>query len=493
MKKQFLFASLLWVLTLPGIGLAEAPPADGTAAIAQATAAVEAARAKAEADPTRPVYHFHPPAQWMNDPNGPIYHDGYYHMFYQHNPYGDRWNHMHWGHARSKDLVTWETLPIALWPSKDKGENHCFSGCMTITPAGDPLILYTSIGDRLPEQWGARPKDADWKTWEKLPSDPVITEEVHGDTKIYEWRDPYVYHAGGETRLVTGGNLNQNGGGKAIVATYTALNDQLTEWRYDGVLFTHPDADAKNIECPNFFPLGDRWTLIVSPHRSVEYFTGSLDEKAHTFAWTQRGIVDHGDYYAPNGCFDPQGRHILWGWVRGFKEGLGWNGCLSLPRVVTQSADGRLIQQPAPELTALRGKRTAFELQELNDQTRRLSQLDGDTLEMRLRVRPSAGAKAGLLLRVAEHGGGAVAIETDGQKLWVAGQEIALPSRAPDAPVELHAFLDKSVLEVFADSGAVVVTKVLDVPVADVGVALRVQGGTAVFDVVEGWPLRPAL
>jgi beta-fructofuranosidase len=123
-------------------------------------ASVAEAVPRAEADPTRPVYHFRPPAYWMNDPNGPIYHKGYYHMFYQHNPYGDQWGNMHWGHARSRDLVRWEHLPIALWPSKEVGEEHVFSGCALINNQGQPMIFYTSIAQgksagEYAEQWAA--------------------------------------------------------------------------------------------------------------------------------------------------------------------------------------------------------------------------------------------------------------------------------------------------------------------------------------------------
>ena len=82
-------------------------------------AARRAAEPRAASDPTRPAYHFHPPAGWMNDPNGTIYHSGWYHLFYQHNPFGDRWGSIHWGHARSRDLVRWEHLPIALGPNRE--------------------------------------------------------------------------------------------------------------------------------------------------------------------------------------------------------------------------------------------------------------------------------------------------------------------------------------------------------------------------------------
>src|SRR5262245_47292866 len=115
-------------------------------AIDRAMASVEQATPRLEKDRTRPIYHVLGPANWMNDPNGPIYHKGFYHLFYQHNPYGDDWGNMHWGHVRSPDLVHWERLPIALWPSKEAGEDHVFSGCAVLNGAGQPMIFYTSIG-----------------------------------------------------------------------------------------------------------------------------------------------------------------------------------------------------------------------------------------------------------------------------------------------------------------------------------------------------------
>jgi beta-fructofuranosidase len=89
----------------------------------------------------RPSYHFLPEKNWMNDPNGPIHINGDYHLFYQYNPNGDEWGSIHWGHAKSKDLIHWEQMPIALHPSPERGEDHCFSGCSVIQD-GRPVIIY---------------------------------------------------------------------------------------------------------------------------------------------------------------------------------------------------------------------------------------------------------------------------------------------------------------------------------------------------------------
>jgi len=91
-------------------------------AIANARAGMEKEIPVTKTDPNRPVYHFLPEARWINDPNGAFFADGWYHVFYQHNPYGNGWGHMHWGHARSRDNVTWERLPVGVWPCTEKGE-----------------------------------------------------------------------------------------------------------------------------------------------------------------------------------------------------------------------------------------------------------------------------------------------------------------------------------------------------------------------------------
>ena len=275
--------------------------------IERAMASDKAAAERAQADPARPAYHFMPPANWMNDPNGPIQHNGYYHMFYQHNPYGDGWGHMHWGHARSRDLVHWEHLPIALWPSLEAGEEHIFSGCSAIRADGKPVIIYTSIkqgksATDFAEQWLAVGDD-DLMQWEKPKANPALSDTLHGKTKIWDWRDPFLFNYQGDDYLVLGGNLNHGKGGQGVVNLYKAKDSTLMNWEYMGLLFQHPDAKVVNIECPNFFELNGKWMLVISPHRRVEYFIGSFDGKK--FTAEKQGLMDASDnYYAPNCATD---------------------------------------------------------------------------------------------------------------------------------------------------------------------------------------------
>jgi len=401
---------------------------------------------------------------------------------------------MHWGHARSRDLVHWKHLPIALWPSKEAGEDHVFSGCTTTNRHGQLLAFYTSIGrgqsaTRDPEQWAAL-GDSDGNTFVKHPANPLLTEKLHGDVKVYDWRDPFLFRDAGRIYLVCGGNLNRGQGGQAVVNLYEAENGELTQWNYRGVLFTHPDSSVKNIECPNFFKLRDRWVLIVSPHGQVQYFTGAFDPAAGKFTPSERGLMDQSsDYYAPNCMEDPGGRRLLWGWVKGFKEGRGWNGCHTLPRVLTLDPDGHLRQAPAPELRKLRGPRYGLSAGEIRNATNFVENLQSDTLEIAAEIEATDATSFGLRLRCSADGSRAVTLSCEGNQLEVAGLKAALPLQEKPRLLTLKLFLDKSVLEVYAD-GRACLTRVIYPGEKDLGVALFASGGGVKIRSFAAWPLK---
>jgi beta-fructofuranosidase len=454
----------------------------------RAEASIKAAAEKVKNDPNRPLFHLQPPANWNNDPNGPIYYKGHYHLFYQLNPYGDGWGHMHWGHFRSKDLAHWEHQPIALWPSDKLGEEHVFSGCAAVTKKGQLMLIYTSIGKRLPEQWAAIPEDDDLIKWKKHPANPILTEKLHGDVKIHEWRDPFVFQHAGRTYVVCGGNLNANKGGQAVVNVYRAENDELTEWKYLGVLFQHPDKEVKNIECPLFFPLGGKWVLITSQGRPVQYFVGDLDDKTMKFNPKERGVMDHGNYYAPNCLADADDRRVLWGWVPDFPPGKGWNGCMTLPRVLTVGEDGKLRQWSVPELAELRGRGQGEKRpQVLGEQALEIAK--GDTLEIIADLELGDAKDVRLDLRRSDDGKKAVPITFDGKKLHVAGLDVPFTLAPADKTLDLHVFLDRSVLEVYAN-GRECITRVIEAGPDQQGVAIRASGGKARLVRWHIWPMK---
>lgn len=464
-------------------------------AIARASQGVASAILHAAADPTRPAYHFRPPAQWMNDPNGVIFHEGWYHLFYQHNPYGDTWGHMHWGHARSRDLVEWEHLPIALWPSLELGEEHCFSGCAAVDGLGRPLLIYTSVhraGDERPpnEQWAAL-GDADWVEWQKHPANPLLALDTHGGPPFGgAWRDPFIFHEAGRTFLVLGAEYED----VAAVALYEAADGTLTQWDYKGLLYQEPRREGRFLECPNFVRIGDRWLLLVSPYSCVEYYVGTFDLETLRFTPETQGILDPGfgeapNYYATNLLFDAQGQVILLGWVRGFPAGRGWNGCLAVPRILTLGQDGHPRQQPVPALQTLREHQFGVADVTLEADRPLLPPLGGDTLEVQLQLELLDAQVVELQVRLSADGQRAIPIRYDGHTLHVAGTAVSLPAPAPRL-LDLQLFVDKSVLELFACEGRIAVTRVIDAAMEDLDLALVAQTGAARLVALNVWTLR---
>ncbi len=464
-------------------------------AIAQAMQSIAAAIPTAAADPARPVYHFCPPALWMNDPNGTIYHDGWFHLFYQHNPYGDDWGHMHWGHARSRDLVQWEHLPIALWPSRELNEEHVFSGCARMDAQGQPLLFYTSVqgthGNRPPnEQWAAL-GDADWITWQKHPANPILSLKTEGAPPFEgDWRDPYIFEEAGRTFLVIAGAYDDTAG----VGLYEAEDGTLLRWRYHGLLYQKPRSEVRFLECPNFFKVDGKWVLLTSPYRPVEYAVGEFDAASLTFTPQTEGVLDAGfsdvpNYYATNTLYDAEGRCILLGWVRGFAKEQGWNGCLALPRILSIGADGHPRQTPIPALEQLRGRRLARPSLVLHNRSQVLDNVNSDTLEILMSINLGSASVVGLNLRRSADGASAVLMRYDRQTLHVAGTEI--PFVLEDEPLTLHIFLDKSVLEVFVNEGRTAITRIITAPKGAGGVEFFAHGGSAQVITLEVWEMKP--
>ena len=207
----------------------------------KAEAALHACAVGAVKDPFRPQYHFLPPSNWMNDPNGTIYYRGEYHLFYQQNPFEPAWGKMQWGHAKSKDLVHWKDLPMALIPDGFPGEVQCWSGCCVIASDGTPTIFYTSMNapalisraERFSQQWVAT-SDTDMVKWQKSSANPILSErKTHGKGVIpRQWRDPYIFREGDAWYMVLGGREPESIYG----SVFLYRSPDLYHWDYHGVL-----------------------------------------------------------------------------------------------------------------------------------------------------------------------------------------------------------------------------------------------------------------
>lgn len=302
----------------------------------------------------RPAYHYLPRKNWINDPCGLIQYHGTYHLYYQHNPNGDYWGDMHWGHAISKDLVDWQEQPIALHPDLTHGEDHCFTGCGGRLPNGRPVFYYTSIShQRPPEQWLAFPED-DTLSAIHQTAENALRLSMHGpEMKISEWRDPNVIPYKGGYLMVLGCQLDDHG------ASLLYTSEDGIHFTYHSVLAQADGSEDRSWECPNFFPLGDKYVLLYSPYRHPVYIVGTLTDDLRFFP-ESKGILDesgHEGHYAPQTFKDEQGRQLLMNWLtersRGIWKGIeGWAGCQGLPKELY--LDGNILKMRIiPEIEKL--------------------------------------------------------------------------------------------------------------------------------------------
>ncbi|MGJ3238875.1 MAG: glycoside hydrolase family 32 protein [Anaerolineae bacterium] len=309
-------------------------------------------RRKRVDDPLRPSFHFTAPQNWLNDPNGLVYWRGQYHLFYQHNPYAPQWGAMHWGHAVSSDLVHWQDLPIALAPTAQSAdEQGVWSGCL-VDDGGVATIIYTGVqGDQHQHQTVciATSTDDDLCDWHKYPDNPLQLAMPPHLTGA-GFRDPYVWRQDGLWKMVVGSGAL---GGADVILLYEG--ETLYEWQYVDVLVSN---DAQNdfiYECPNFFPLGDKWVLLVSvmPTSHVEYFVG-LFWNNHFIVETHGTLGNH-PFYAPLTFEDPSGRRLMIGWLQETRQADDtqaehWAGTMSVPMELMLLENNQLAVTPAREI-----------------------------------------------------------------------------------------------------------------------------------------------
>ncbi len=458
----------------------------------------------------------------MNDICGALWHEGWYHIFYQFNPFADRcdWSCVNscWGHARSRNLVHWEHLPHAVVPSVEAGNYQCASGCATHRDDGMPMLFYGHTplprpdGTRPPrQQWAALPLDAELRGWRTLdiglaPGQSGVPIDIAGS-----WTDMFVFREAGRTFA-----LFKDAGGLVV----EAQNPELTSWQAVGRL------DGVFGECPNFIKVRDRWLLLRSSY-PMTYQVGRFDPERIAFDMDgPSGIVDYsyglnpppnqGDpnyymdlsgvpvcrygapspaytdnrgFYATSAFADEKGRTLLLAWVGAFRPA-GWNCCMSLPRVLSLDLNGWLVQEPIPEITVLRDRHVERHGIRLDHGALKVTEISGRTLEARISLRMETAERIELIM-VESNCTPAVQITCDCQGFSVNGTILpCLPGGDPQ-DVTLHLFYDRSVLEVFLNGGRQTVTRVA-YPVSNGPLHLecRTHGGVAALSSLDVWTLK---
>jgi len=449
-------------------------------------------------DHHRSIYHFQPPANWMNDPNGLLHWGDDYHMFYQYNPNGPFHGTIHWGHAVSRDLMHWEDWPIALAPTPGgPDKDGCFSGC-GVDNDGAPTLIYTGIRPEV--QMIATSADG-LRTWTKHPANPVIAAPPPG-MDAAGFRDPYVWREEDGWCCIVGSGERGKGG-----VTLLYRSPDLVTWEYLHPLLSGVEAETGWMwECPNFFPLGDKYVLLISPIplRRTLYAVGRYEN--HRFTAERWGEVDLGGcFYAPQVLVDRQGRRLMWGWLQEERSqeaqlAAGWSGVMSLPRLLSLAADGSLHQQPAPEVQTVRGRHRRFTGSVHPGDANPLAGIEGHALEILVEINSSGAKSVALEVACATDGNEATTVrysQVDGVLAIDRRRSNADPDGLHDVraiplavgaqeALRLHVFLDGSVVEVYAHGQAL--TSRIYPGVESTGVNFTVTGGS-VGGAIDVWTL----
>ena len=302
----------------------------------------------------RPGFHFTSTTGWINDPHGITYRDGGYDVFYQYVPGSTVWRpDCHWGHARGTDLLSLHELPIAIAPGE--GEDGIWTGSLVIDDDDQARVFYTAT--KTPD-FGigrirvATPADSAWLDWDKGP----IVADAPEELDLIAYRDPFVRREGDRWRMFVGAAGRD---GTAMALTYVSEGN-LGSWQYDGVTLARSTHETEPIwtgslwECPQIFPIGDRFAMVSSVWDAdnlhyAAYALGSYaDGRFRAEAW---GRLTHGpSYYAPSLFFDAAGRPCLTFWMRGIADPeAGWAGAHSVPHLLRCEGD-LLVASPHPDI-----------------------------------------------------------------------------------------------------------------------------------------------
>ncbi len=439
----------------------------------------------------RPQFHFSPKEKWMNDPNGMVYFEGEYHLFYQYHPYSTVWGPMHWGHAVSRDLIQWEHLPLALYPD---GHGAIFSGSAVVDWKNSTgffddepglVAVYTSH-DTYPGTDRARQRQClafssdKGRTWTKYSGNPVLTDESKTD-----YRDPKVFWHMDTQRWIM------------ILATGQSAtiykSENLIDWQFASEFAE--GSHAGFWECPDLFPLPsgegkEKWVMLVSlgdtgdytEGSRTQYFTGDFDGETFVNDREKDEVLwlDHGrDNYAGVSFSDLPDRRIYMGWMSNWRYANQvptgeWRGAMTFPRELSLSAgaDGlHLIQKPVPEIQVLRKAGETCHDLFVSAEKHAVIPLKGSLMELNLEAEFEGDAGLELMILHSEadrtiiyydpqseilsadrtHSG-----ESDFSASFPAVQEA--PLKMKNRLIRLQLLLDSSSIELFGNDGECAIT-----------------------------------
>lgn len=420
------------------------------------------------------MLHLKAPRGWINDPNGFIFYKGKYHLFYQHFPYAARWGRMHWGHAVSRDLVSWQHLETALFPTKPADADGCFSGS-AVEKDGVMHLFYTGVKYDAPDPENVNVcldglftaaqlhiSSPDGYSFDNFGGKsvviPPITDPKRGDMR--NTRDPKVWRGADGWYMVLGSTVNNNGLPEPRGRLLFYKSADLCSWEYAG--FAEADIGGWMWECPDYFRTDGGGVLLLSP---LDMPCGSqalctlaeFDERECRMEISPRyQFLDLGlDLYAPQSALDSDGRRVVAAWLR-MPEPMrsGAVGMFCIPRVC-EAERGHIFFRPHPNIRARFCVKTdkpqgAYMV--------RAALRDGETLDIGGYVLSMNGGR----------------LTADRTRVMKCGQR---PTAAtpPLNGADIEAYVDENIIEVFVNGGEYVITH------AVYGITGVVRGSAEVF------------
>lgn len=448
-----------------------------------------------------PRYHC-VPGNWINDTKL-LFHNGEYHVFFQHNPNGPFWGTMHWGHTVSKDLVHWEPLPIALAPTPNSvDQDGCFTGDVFAYNA-EFHILYTSVNNNKGfTQTQSHATSSDMITWKKSSDNPLDISKPEGFAEC--WRDPCLWQEDDSWYMALGGEKPNEQGG--VVFLYRSQD--LKTWEYLGLLYESSAEKVKALstkvqgsrfcECPDFFPLEGKH-VILSTHAPHTYWQLG-DYKNHRLEPQGFGIVDGGGFCSAKTRVDDKGRRIAigflwshWGWFSTptpEQVADGFAGVLSLPRQLHVLSDNTLGIEPVEELNQLRGKHTRLEsISFTPDETHRfmLESIRGDSLELIIEFEPSNAEVFGISIRCTSDFEETIDITYNAQTKKLVDTPLELKA---NEGLKLRIYIDRSIIETFANGRVCQTITTYPKRTDALLVAMYVQKGEVKVKSIDAWEMK---
>ena len=458
----------------------------------QEAAAARALRERLLSDPHRPGYHFVIPegTGMPFDPNGAIFWNGRYHMFYI---FQDERGH-NWGHVSSTDLCHWRHHPTKL-------VSGMFSGNCFVNKDGVPTMCYHQVGQG---NAMAVALDDNLDDWKKIDSNPITPKTKLGDPhhgKYQSW-DPYGWLEGENYYAIFGGK-------RAAIARAPSLDGP---WEYRGDLLARPAEGVdinEDISCADFFKLDGRHVLLCISHDlGARYYLGEwLDEQFYPTHHEQMSWVDN-SFFAPESLLDNRGRRIMWAWAKDrpdfkIKDDQHWSGTMSLPRVLSLAPNGTMRMQVPKELERLRYNPKKIEDIDVEGDVK--LDIRGDSLELRVLIDPGTAKECGVKVCCSPDGKEETLIYYDKEekKLKIDTTNSSLKSdikAIEGGPFELNQgelltlriFIDKSIVEVFANDRQAVMRRIYPSRDDSVDVKLFARGGMCKAILVEAWDMMPS-